>query len=123
MAHGVALLHPLTILPLPQTLPEVVSRRSPCFAFQRGKCPSGNNCPFEHVKADAVGHPRNLPKEHVAVVLGVERGEAKARIKNGKNCLLAPQSRLMAKGDKDGRQHDEKLSQRRKKQLNKGWYG
>ena len=57
-------------------------------------------------------------------MLGVERGEAKARIKNGKNCLfLAPKSRLMAKGDKDGRQHDQKLSQRRKKQLNKGWYG
>ena len=54
--------------PAPSTAPNTPRGRSqdkPCYAFQRGKCPRGDTCPYKHVKAEQTRGrtpPRNPSK-------------------------------------------------------------
>ena len=48
-AHGAKFGAPATSEP---TTPRGRSQDKPCYAFQRGKCPKGDKCPYKHVKVE-----------------------------------------------------------------------
>ena len=67
--------------PKAPTTPRGRDEKKPCFAFQRGKCPRGKNCPFEHVKAEpSRGRtPPKSPKGGRPGSAGAERGRVRIK--------------------------------------------
>ena len=125
--------------PKTPTTPRGREEKKPCFAFQRGRCPRGKNCPFEHVKADpSRGRtPPRSPKGGRPSSAGSGKGSGKDKdkskipcifypkgtCKNGKNCPFLHKDAspsVPAKGDKDGKQRANIAAKRRRPSKKRG---
>ena len=125
--------------PKAPTTPRGRDEKKPCFAFQRGKCTRGKNCPFEHVKADpSRGRtPPRSPKGGRPGSAGSGKGSGKDKdkskipcifypkgtCKNGKNCPFLHKDAspsVPAKGDKDGKQRANSPAKRRRPSKKRG---
>ena len=123
--------------PKTPTTPRGRDEKKPCFAFQRGKCPRGKNCPFEHVKADpSRGRtPPRSPKGGRPGSAGSGKGSGKDKdkskipcifypkgtCKNGKNCPFLHKDAspsVPAKGD--GKQRANSPAKRRRPSKKRG---
>ena len=125
--------------PKAPTTPRGRDEKKPCFAFQRGKCPRGKNCPFEHVKADpSRGRtPPRSPKGGRPDSAGSGKGSGKDKdkskilcifypkgtCKNGKNCPFLHKDAspsVPAKSDKDLKQRANSPAKRRRPSKKRG---
>ena len=125
--------------PKAPTTPRGRDEKRLCFAFQRGKCPRGKTCPFEHVKADpSRGRtPPRSPKRGRPSSAGSGKGSGKDKdkskipcifypkgtCKNGKNCPFLHKDAspsVPAKGDKDGKQRPNSPAKRRRPSKKRG---
>ena len=123
--------------PKTPTTPRGRDEKKPCFAFQRGKCPRGKNCTFEHVKADpSRGRtPPRSPKGGRPGSAGSGKGSGKDKdkskipcifypkgtCKNGKNCPFLHKDAspsVPAKGD--GKQRANSPAKRRRPSKKRG---
>ena len=133
-AHGAKYGTPAT----PTSTPRGREEKKPCFAFQRGKCQRGKNCPFEHVKADPSrgNTPPKSPKggRPNSAGKGTGKDKDKSKIpclfypkgtcKNGKNCPFLHRDAspsVPAKGGKgDGKQRANSPARRRRPSKKRG---
>ena len=129
-AHGAKFGAPA---PSEPTTPRRRSQDKPCYAFQRGKCPRGDKCPYKHVKAEQTRGktpPRSPSKGGKGSGKGGKGKEKKGTskipclfypkgtCKNGKNCPFmhkdaSPSVPAKGDGDKGGKPRSPSSKRRR----------
>ena len=135
-AHGAKFGAPA---PAEATTPRGRSQDKPCYAFQRGKCPRGDKCPYKHVKAEQTRGktpPRSPSKGGKGSGKGGKGKEKKdtskipclfypkGTCKNGKNCPFmhrdaSPSVPAKGDGDKGGKPRSPSPKRRRSKKRGK----